>query len=213
MNAIYFKGKWAHPFEKSATFDEKFYMSETKGIKVPMMHQKQRFNYYENKNLQVLELPYVGKSLSMVIFLPRKGIPLDALEKALSMKHIHGVFKQMYPKRVKVTLPRFHFKTKYYLKKVLKSIGMVVPFSNAADFSGFTDKEGLKIAKVIHGASITVDEAGSEAAAATAVVIKTKSMHKAPRYVEFKADHPFMFMIRDKTSGVILFIGRITNPL
>ncbi len=212
VNAIYFKGKWAHPFKKSATFDEKFYINDTKSVKVPIMHQRQRFNYYENRSLQVLELPYVGKSLSMIIFLPRKGVPIHALDKALSTKHVDGVLEQMTPTRVAVSLPRFQFKTKYYLKKFLKRMGMVVPFSNAADFSGFTTKMGLKIAKVIHGASITVDEEGSEAAAATAIIMKSKGIHKAPRYIEFKADHPFMFMIRDKKSGVILFMGRVINP-
>ena len=212
VNAIYFKGKWAFPFEKSATFDENFYINDTKSVKVPMMHQKQRFNYYENRNLQVLELPYVGKSLSMVIFLPRKGVPINALEKALSTKHIESVFEQMSQTRVAVSLPRFKFETKYYLKAILKRMGMVIPFSNSADFSGFTTNEGLKIAKVIHGASITVDEEGSEAAAATAIVIKTKGLHKAPRYIEFRADHPFLFMIRDRKSGVILFMGRVMKP-
>ncbi len=212
VNAIYFKGKWAYPFKKFATSHENFYTNNGKSITVPMMHQKQRFNYYENRNLQVLELPYGGKSLSMVIFLPRKGVPIDALDKALSTKHVDGVFKQMSPTRVALSLPRFKFETKYYLKAMLKRMGMVTPFSNSADFSGFTTKEGLKIAKVIHGASITVDEEGSEAAAATAIIMKTKGIHKAPHYIEFRADHPFIFMIRDRKSGVVLFMGRVMKP-
>ncbi len=209
-NAIYFKGKWASKFDKKNTKLAPFYTFPDKKIEIPMMFKEDKFPYYENENLQVLELPYTGNDLSMVVFLPAEKNGLDSLEKELSLKKIELWMSKMYKRKVRVYLPRFKVKTKYYLGNILSSMGMADAFSYKADFSGMTGNKELKISKAIHQAYINVNEEGTEATAATGIVMELKGLPR-PSPV-FNADHPFLFLIVHKKTRTILFMGRVVNP-
>jgi len=211
-NAIYFKGKWASRFKKENTKDMPFYISDKKAITIPMMSQKGSFPFRKIRdlNLKVLALPYEGNSLSMFIFLPDSPKDLKRVEDELSPERIMRLTASLRNNKVMVYLPRFHLKSKYYLKKILFKMGMGLAFSNRADFSGMTGDKDLKISKVIHQVDINVNEEGTEAAAATAVIMLRKSVARTP---VFKADHPFVFVILDRRTGSILFMGRVVKPI
>ncbi len=208
-NAVYFKGKWASQFKKKNTVPMPFYVSPQKTLPIPMMFQEGEFPYFEDRNLQVLELPYEGKEISMIILLPIKKDGLGELESHLSEKSLTRWRNNLHRRRVKVYLPRFKLTTKCYLAKELAKMGMPDAFSNRADFSGITGRKELKISRVIHQAYIDVNEEGTEAAAATAVTIRLTAVMKSP---VFKADHPFVFMIVHKKTGTILFMGTLKEP-
>ena len=210
-NAIYFKAAWLGEFDKKNTSDMSFYTSATDKIQVPMMTQESdKVKFADLKELQVLELPYKGEEISMFVFLPKKKDGLAALEKALShdelQKWITAVQSQ---KKFRVYLPKFSFTKQLKLNKALQSMGMKQAFSRTADFSGMNGQKNLFISSVYHKAFIEVNEEGSEAAAATAVVVNVKT---AIQSFKFQADHPFFFIIRDNTTGTILFLGRVINP-
>ncbi len=204
-NAIYFKGNWSHQFNKNATHKEDF-ITPDGNISVDMMYIKEDFPYYEKNETQVLELPYKG-NLSMIVFLPRS---LDDFENSLSVEKINDLTSKLHSEEVRVYLPRFKFETKYFMANDLKEMGMPTPFSYGADLTGMSKKGGLLIQSVIHQAYIDVNEEGTEAAAATevSVGITAVQMHQPV----FRANHPFMFIIEDKNTGEILFMGRVTNP-
>ncbi|MHC4445338.1 MAG: serpin family protein [Planctomycetota bacterium] len=208
-NAIYFKGSWALQFKKQQTRDEDFTLADGKKAKVPMMHQQARFKYMAGDDFQVLELPYVGDDLSMVVFLPEKADGLRDFERKLNDGNLAKWLSKLRKQEVIVVLPKFKMVSEFELAKVLNSMGMVDAFnSQRADFSGMNGRRDLFISKVLHKAFVEVNEEGTEAAAATAVMM-TKG---GPRLTVFRADHPFLFLIRDMRSGSILFIGRIHNP-
>jgi serine protease inhibitor len=213
-NAIYFKGAWTVPFNKFATKDEDF-LSESKPVPVPMMHVTGQFGYLEDTTggLQALSLPYAGKTLSMVVLLPRKADGLAGLESSLTSKKLDGWLTQLANQRVDVALPRFKLEYGMSLSQILASMGMPKAFTTGADFSGMTTDRRLYISAVIHKAFADVNEEGTEAAAATGVVM-TRAMAVAPPKppVVFRADHPFLFLIRDEATGSILFMGRVTKP-
>ncbi len=209
-NAIYFKGTWAEQFDRKATRDTPFTLATRRQVKVPMMHKTENFGYTEAEGFQALELPYAGDDLSMVIFLPREVDGLAALEKELSLENLESWLGGLRRQTVQVSLPRFTMTSEFGLQDVLKSLGMTDAFSGAADFSGMTGRRDLFISAVIHKAFVDVNEEGTEAAAATAVVMMTSAAPRPP--VVFRADHPFLFLIRDNRSGSILFIGRLVNP-
>lgn len=209
-NAIYFKGKWELQFDPKKTKDSPFYISDKDKVNVPMMEQEGEFNYMEDDEVQVLELPYSGKDLSMVIILPRSGIPLSKIEKELSLKKLQYWISGLSKRSVEVYIPRFKVEKRFLLNDVLQKLGMVLAFDiMLADFSGMTPKPDLYISKVIHQAFVEVNEEGTEAAAATAVIMGAKAVAMKPI---FRADRPFIFLIRDKRSGSILFIGRLVEP-
>jgi serpin B len=214
-NAIYFKGDWEHQFKKKWTRDRDFNVSATERVKVPMMTQSKKFAYAQCDGYQALELPYKGEELSMVVLLPGRKSSLAALEKKLTAKALAGTLRKMRKQKVVVSLPRFEMEWRLDLKATLAAMGMVDAFSGRmADFSGMTGypaaRGGLYITKVIHKAFVAVDEKGTEAAAATAVVMAPGCA--AFRPISFTADRPFVFMIRDKKTGGILFLGRVVNP-
>ncbi len=209
-NAIYFKGTWAEQFDKKATRDAPFTLATRQQVKVPMMHKTENFGYTEAEDFQALELAYAGDDLSMVIFLPREVDGLAALEKKLSLENLESWLGGLRRQTVQVSVPRFTMTSEFGLQDVLKSLGMTDAFSGAADFSGMTGRRDLFISAVIHKAFVDVNEEGTEAAAATAVVMMTSAAPRPP--VVFRADHPFIFLIRDNASGSILFIGRLVNP-
>ena len=213
-NAIYFKGTWVDPFNKSATELEPFHQSASAASQVNMMQAHEECGYAEGGDFQALELPYRGERLGMIVLLPSKVDGMPALEKKLTPGMLSGVFEKLRPKfrRVAVFLPRFQLTEQLELAGTLRSMGMEAAFDPAhADFSGMTGTKLLFISNVIHKAYVGVNEEGTEAAAATAVVMVGAAMPMGPPVV-FRADHPFLFMIRDETSGAILFMGRVTNP-
>lgn len=217
-NAIYFKGDWQTPFRKALTQDEYFYLSPSRDIKAPLMHANAGFNYLDGETFQVLEIPYKSGDLSMIVFLPRDIDGLRALEETMTAPHMKQWLDRLkWAPEVIVTLPKFQMTQQITLQETLGAMGMPSAFvAGAADFSGMTGNRELSISAVIHKAFIDVDEKGTEAAAATAVVLD-KATAMPPRFQPppppvFRADHPFVFLIRDNRSGGILFMGRVTDP-
>jgi serpin B len=211
-NAIYFKGDWASPFPKGATKDETFTVTEDKHVRVPMMHRTGRLGYLDGGDFQALELPYAGDDLAMVVLLPKKADGLAEFEDSLTAERLSAWLAKLRPHRVDVALPRFKVEARFELEKVLPEMGMPLAFTPSADFSGMNGKRDLFISAVIHKAFADVNEEGTEAAAATAVVI-TRAMAVAPEpAVVFRTDHPFVFLIRHNRSGSLLFLGRVVDP-
>lgn len=220
-NAIYFKGTWQIQFKKSNTQEADFRISPLNTIKVPMMHlsgEKANFNYLEIEHLQILELPYEGNDLSMLILLPEECIGdfvpctnyMKMFEDSLTAEKLSELKSQMRESNVAVSLPKFKFETKYFMANTLAEMGMPTAFSDTdADFSGMDGKKDLYISDVIHQAFVDVNEEGTEAAAATAVVMAMKS---AGPGIIFNADHPFIFVIQQKQTGNILFMGKVIDP-
>ena len=210
-NAIYFKGDWAIQFDEKDTRDAAFKVSADKEVIVPMMYQKGDFKYAQEQELQILELPYKDEELSMIVLLPKKVDGLAALEKLLTVKNIDNWLGSLHKQEVIVYLPKFKMTTgPLELKDILKSMGMKGAFSlPPADFSGMTGRKDLFISNVLHKAFVAVDEKGTEAAAATAVVMMRGGISPEP---VFRADHPFVFIIKDNRSGSILFMGKVVNP-
>ena len=213
-NAIYFKSKWAQNFAKEATRDETFHLDAAGTAPVPMMHQEQRLNYTESQDLAAVELPYMYGQLSMIVLLPKKFDGLRELETSLSTENLGRWFAAMNPKKVALSLPKFRFDSAFSLGDTLKAMGMVDALTKGtANFSGMASAEELYIGKVIHKAYVDVNEEGTEAAAATAVEMIGASAAPIPvENVVFRADHPFLFLIRHNASGAILFVGRVLNP-
>jgi serpin B len=173
-----------------------------------MMRQKGKFNYCQAEGAQILELPYAGKDLAMLVILPDGDI--NSLEAGLTAARIREWRSQLEARKVEVSLPKFKFLARYYLDQALPELGMRDAFSEVgADFSGITGHKDLYIKHVIHQAMIDVNEQGSEATAATAVVMDAKSVSLNPI---FQADHPFMFAIIHRATGLLLFLGRVTDP-
>lgn len=209
-NAIYFLGKWKTQFDKKKTLNEDFH--SPKGTsKVPTMHQSESHIYGENKEIQVIDMPYEGNDLSMLIVLPRENTP-DALDGNLEETYANACDLLHYEEKVVVSLPKFLMETKYNLGDTLKELGAGIAFSDEADFSGITTDDGIKISGVIHKAFVKCDEEGTEAAAATAVgMMRCTSVRMPTPSKIFKADHPFLFFIHNK-NGNVLFCGRVVNP-
>lgn len=211
-NAIYFKGDWLSQFNKERTADADFYISLKKTIKVPMMSQKSEFKFKDFGSFSAIELPYEGNDLSMIIFLPKEVDGLVDLEQSLtddSVKNWLDDISKSYKQEIFVSLPKFKTTCEFQLAKVLAEMGMPSAFSlPPANFSGMTGRKDLFISKVIHKAFVDVNEEGTEAAAATAVIME-KGISKT---LTFWADHPFVFLIRENKTGSILFIGRIVDP-
>ena len=211
-NAIYFKGNWARQFKEDRTKDAPFTLASGQKVDVAMMNQTAEFNYMETESFQGLELPYVDDELSMIILLPKEFDGLDEFEKTLTVEKLSKWMGELHNREVRVSIPKFKMTSQFGLASVLKSMGMTDAFSaNAADFSGMNGKRDLFISAVIHKAYVDVNEEGTEAAAATAVTMKLTSIEPT-RIPVFRADHPFLFIIRDNHSGSILFIGRVMNP-
>jgi serpin B len=212
-NAIYFKGQWTNEFEKRATTDAPFHTSASQQITVPMMHQTHLLHYGATDKMQVLSLPYgQSGSLSMLVLLPKKTEGLSDLEKTLTGENLEKWSAGLRPRRVNVFLPKFKLTSEFSLGDVLGSMGMALAFSDMADFSRMSTQEQLFISAVIHKAFVDVNEEGTEAAAATGIEMRPTAIRLTEEPVEFRADHPFVFLIRDNRTQSILFLGRIVNP-
>ncbi|MDD1660997.1 MAG: serpin family protein [Methanomicrobiales archaeon] len=218
-NAVYFKGTWELQFDKNLTKEEDFRAAPGRTVKVEMMERTGKnafFGYQETDQLQVLRMPYErgsGTGLSMLIILP-KGDTLPPVEDVLTLQMIQEITGALQYQRVNVHLPKFKLETEYSLSETLGGMGMRSAFDpGAADLSGMDGTRNLSISEVFHKAFVEVNEEGTEAAAATAVVVGLTSAREGPPVPEFNADHPFIFLIRDDQAGTILFLGRVTNPV
>jgi serpin B len=212
-NAVYFKSNWVTPFAKQATKDGPFTVAPGKIATAAMMHLtgEKFFGYLENEDLQAVDLPYESGALTMVVLLPRKVDGLAGLEKKLTGANLAAWLGGMQGMRVDVALPRFKFASQFDLGKTLEGLGMTDAFSGDADFSGITSAGKLAISEVVHKAYVAVDEDGTEAAAATAVAIGgLAKLAGEPK--SFVADHPFVFLIRHRATGCVLFLGRVADP-
>ena len=211
-NAIYFKGTWTTPFEKSATSDEPFHISASRDVKLPMMRRTGHYDYAEGPDYQALGLPYAGNKLAMIILLPRGGGGLPGLEHELTPAWLSNVFANLNNQEVVVSIPKFKMEDQFELGPVLEAMGMQAAFASDADFSGMTGKKDLNISNVVHKAFVEVNEQGTEAAAATGVMMATMAAMPQSQPPVFAADHPFLCVIRDETSGACLFMGRLVEP-
>jgi len=211
-NAIYFKGNWAKQFDKKMTRDQDFRIGSGENVKVPMMQETDsRFNYAEEEGLKILEMPYEGDNLSMMLLLPED---MESFEESLTLENLSLWRDSLKNQSVKVFIPKFTINTKYTLNNNLKEMGMPTAFIeptpiSGADFSGMNGGRNLFIGIVIHQAYVDVNEEGTEAAAATGVGMITTGM--PPPTPIFRADHPFIFIIQDN-EGNILFLGRVNDP-
>jgi len=211
-NAIYFKGQWKDKFNKQLTRDEPFFSMANTSEKVPMMRQGGKYRYYQDEDVQLVELPYVGQRLVATIILPKERFALDRqVEAKLSEDTLNRWLTAATEKKGDVALPRFEFETKAELTPILQAMGMRRAFTPQADFSGITTAEPLQVSFVVHKAFVKFDEEGSEAAAATGVGVKLAAAPIEDRF-NFRADQPFVFLIRDTKTGSLLFMGRVTNP-
>ena len=210
-NAIYFNAAWQSPFRAVNTEEGPFYPPEGEPIRVPMMRQTEFFSYSEGEGFQALELPYVGRELAMLFLLPEPE-KFAAIEQDLSTTTLQDILQKLTYSSVALTIPKFKFESPVELASVLAKMGMPLAFSDQADFSGMDGSDTLQISDIMHQAFVAVDEAGTEAAAATAVIMTTKAMPIRVEPIEFTVDRPFIFLIRDIATGTILFFGRVTDP-
>lgn len=213
-NAVWFKGTWGMPFKDSYTHSEPFYLAGGATVQVPLMHQYAAWlRFAKLPHARMLELPYGAGGMSMIALLPDDFDGLRALEASVTPEALDGWIAQVQYTNVDVTFPRFHDESSYELNDPLKKMGMARAFGPSADFSGITASEPLAVDLVIHKARIDVTEEGTEAAAATAGLVEVGAAVSEPVKTEiFRADHPFLYLIRHKATGTILFLGRLADP-
>jgi serpin B len=212
-NAVYFKGAWAKRFNESATSPQPFHLASAKSVQVPLMNQVEEVRYVENTDFQAVELPYKGEGLSMVVLLPRQTDGCGSLENQFTSALLSGALRQMKKREVVILLPKFKLESTFNLDTTLANMGMPDAFTDKADFSGIDGNKLLYISDVFHKAWGEVNEEGTEAAAATAIGVLTLGIHEpTPPPPVFRADHPFIFLIRDTRSGSLLFLGRLADP-
>ncbi len=209
-NAIYFKGKWASCFEKGKTHAKPFWVVPEKAVEVPMMRQKSTFLHLVDGDTQIVEMPYRGEGVSMLLLLPKTRDGLAGLEARLNLENLTNWIHHLRPAEVDILLPRFKINSRFSLASTLAGMGMRDAFDQArADFSGMTAQRPLFINLVEHAALVEVDEEGTVAAAATGVSF---GCAQRPPPATFQADHPFVFLIFDRPTRTVLFIGKVTNP-
>ncbi|MEX0717438.1 MAG: serpin family protein [Planctomycetaceae bacterium] len=210
-NAIYFKGDWAKPFEKRATQAADFHVTSDKTTKAPLMHKSDNLPYADLGDAQLLELPYAKNGVSMLVLLPKNVDGLDALEAKLTAENFADWTAKSRRREVQVFLPRFELTEEFQLNGMLSALGMKDAFvPDQADFSGMNGRRDLYITAVVHKAFVDVNEEGTEAAAATGVIVGVTSAPAEPTV--FRADRPFVFVIRDNATGSVLFVGRVREP-
>lgn len=212
-NAVYFNAEWSNMFNEAMTRKDIFHLLDDSETSCDMMYQRHLYPYYRTLTHEILEIPYKGNEYSMLIVLPRTNHGLTQQAGTLSLNDIkkHDINKKF--EDILVYVPKFKLETNYQLGPILQKMGLVDAFSDKADFSGISGSKNLLISDAIHKAFIEVDEKKTEAAAATALVMKLTSMapaQKAP--IDFRADHPFTFMIRHNDSRAIVFMGQVTEP-
>ena len=211
-NAIYFKGDWLYQFKPKKTKEKKFTLADGGKVKAPFMHFEGAFDFYHGPNYKMIKLPYKGEKQSMVVVLPHADVSLAEVEEEINSSS----FQQLtygYKPDVELALPKFKITKPLSLNSYLQDMCIRIAFTDKADFSLMTESQDLMISDVIHKAFIEVNEEGTEAAAATAVVmVLTSTIAEEPKPETFVADHPFLFYIIDDQTQAILFMGRIMNP-
>ena len=208
-NAIYFNAAWANNFEKNATQPDDFHLADGSTIRVPMMRQTESLGYAVGDGYRAVTLPYDGRELEMIVLLPEQG-KFAQFEKSLDAGKVASIINGITLKQVALSLPSYKYESEFSLGKILAAMGMPIAFSGQADFSGMTGNRELSISEVVHKAFVAVDESGTEAAAATAVIMRATAMPVMP--LEVKVDRPFVFLIRDIKTGSVIFVGRVINP-
>ena len=208
-NAVYFRANWENFFEKSLTHDSIFNLLDDNTLTVPMMKRTDYFGYFKGDGFQVVELPYFGRNLSMVVLLPDAGM-FASFEESLSYQQVSEIIAGLKSVRVALSFPKFKCESSFDLKDTLSAMGMPLAFDMSADFTGISFPSSLVISSVVHKSFISVDEEGTEAAAASGVIWSAPSIPPIP--VDVVVDRPFIFMIRDISTGTIIFLGRLMNP-
>jgi len=217
-NAVYFHGDWQTQFDEDATSDRPFHLAGGEDASVPTMQLTSRFGYGQQGDVSLLQMPYVGDELAMLFVLPADNDGLADLQDSLTVEQLDGWVEALSEQQVQVELPRFRVEDPQGvpLKEVLTAMGMPLPFSDAADFTAMSDPsdrdEQLHIDDVYHQVFVEVNEEGTEAAAATGVVMAARGAARPQPRPVFRADHPFLFLLRDVRSGTILFMGRVVDP-
>lgn len=210
INAIYFKGAWQNEFVKENNRKDFFYTDARNRVQVTFMSKKENLLYFKAKHYSAIEMPYKGRDFSMLIILPHKFNYLKKVEKMLDKESFSELTKAMMIKNVDLKMPKFKYETSISLKQPLSNMGMESAFSHEADFSGITGSKELFIQEVVHKAIIKIDEEGTEASAATGVIMSKSSF--APESIDFKIDHPFLFFIKENSTNTILFSGKVIKP-
>ena len=210
-NAIYFKASWASQFKEKDTADAPFYLQDESSQTVRMMYQQADFAYARNQQFDAVELPYEGGNFSMVLLMP-KGQSLSEFEKGLTPEILNILAGSKLNAKIDLFIPKFGMEQSLSLVETLKKLGMKSAFEDTADFSGMTGSKDLKISDVVHKAFLKVNEGGTEAAAATGVVIGLTSAMPPEDIIELRFDHPFLVMIRDNNTGTVVFLGRYVQP-
>ena len=211
-SAIYFFGKWQDPFVTSHTQSGPFTLPAGATTQASFMNQTSNFGYTDTPSAQILEMRYAGTGMAFDVLLPTTLAGLPNLEKSLTPGNLAGWLGHLTTRNVQVSLPKFRAESQFSLRRALSAMGMPTSFTVKADFSGIDPKRGLAISEVVHKAFVDVSEQGTEAAAATGIGMQTTAMRAPEPPVVFRADHPFLFLIRDTRTGVVLFIGRLMNP-
>jgi serpin B len=211
-SAIYFYGKWQAPFVPSRTQPAPFTLTSGATTEASFMNQTARFGYTETPSAQILEMRYAYTGIAFDVLLPKTPGGLPNLGKSLTFTNLSGWLGELTTRNVEVSLPKFRAESEFSLREALSAMGMPAAFTGKADFSGIDPKRGLAISEVVHKAFVDVSEQGTEAAAATGITMQASAMRMPEQTIVFRADHPFIFLIRDTHTGVILFIGHLVNP-
>jgi serpin B len=210
-SAVYFYGKWEHPFQPNQTRLAPFKLGNGSTVETSFMKQTGRFGYAETPTAQILEMKYAGTGLALDVLLPKPGSSLRDLEGRLTEDHLAGWLAELSDRNVEVLIPKFRVESQFSLREMLSRMGMGRAFTGSADFSGIDGRRDLALSNVLHKALVDVSEEGTEAAAATGSAVALVRM-VVPEHTVFRADHPYVFLIRDAQSGLVLFAGRLTNP-
>jgi serpin B len=211
-SAIYFYGKWQAPFITSLTRPAPFILPTRATTEADFMNQTSHFGYAETTSAQILEMRYAGTGIAFDILLPKSVTGLPDLEKSLTKDTLTGWVGTLSTRKVRVSLPKFRAESEFSLERALSMMGMLTAFTDKADFSGISPERPLWISEAVHKAFVDVSEQGTEAAAATGLAMTFAAVRAPDPVVVFRADHPFLFLIRDTRSDVVLFMGRLTNP-
>ena len=210
-SAVYFYGKWEHPFQPNQTRLAPFKLGNGSTVETSFMKQTDRFGYAETPTAQILEMKYAGTGLALDVLLPKPGSSLRDLEGRLTEDHLAAWLAELSDRNVEVLIPKFRVDSQFSLREMLSRMGMGRAFTGSADFSGIDGQRDLALSNVLHKALVDVSEEGTEAAAATGSAVALVRMI-VPEHTVFRADHPYVFLIRDAQSGLVLFAGRLTNP-
>lgn len=211
-SAIYFYGKWQDPFLTSRTGPAPFTLPTGATMQANFMNRTGYYGYTETPSAQILEMRYDGTGMAFDVLLPRTLAGLHDVEKSLTLESLTVWLDKLAVQDVQVSVPKFRAESALSMRQALSAMGMAAAFSGGADFSGIDPKRGLAISEVVHKAFVDVSEQGTEAAAATGITMHATAMRMREKPIVFRADHPFVFLIRDTRTGVVLFIGRLMNP-